>query len=387
MDSAFCKLPTPYESPLLALPSEILLIIARFVVDFDSVDGECYEVAFMKRSRYSCLLSLSCVHRILRRVCLTAGLFRHICPKSMNFKAFGTFKEFHTRQQLVSLSVDLGNSKVWTICAQLMEQFPDLDELRLLGSPARSVSLFRGSHLSHRFSLFKGSSLVLRSACFTNHSLPILRQIGHETVTSLYFDESKLHFRYPYSDDDHLRLPMFPNLKKVKFIVVPVTSDQCRVNTFESFVDVFLIGCQLTHFEISYGFGPFCSVKQVSDSLIHVRLERMVKTNASYIRSQQKLLLALRQNSYASLKVYIDHDPLGETFVADDGTFQRHEDIPLSPFRNMKLLVFRVNDITMMCQEYPPNDDDCDSTLALPNLRKQLLAQHHHSMWRHVCSP
>src|SRR5208282_5922803 len=113
----------------------------------------------------------------------------------------------------------------------------DLDELRLLGNPARSVSLFGGSTLSRRFSLFKGSSLVLRSACFTNHSFPLLRQIGHENVTSLYFDESKLHFSGLSSADDHLRLP---NLKRVKFIGAPVTSDRYRVYTFESFIHIFL---------------------------------------------------------------------------------------------------------------------------------------------------
>jgi hypothetical protein len=45
-------------------------------------------------------------------VSLMAGLFQHICPRSKNVKIFGIFKEFYTRQQLVSLSVDLWNSKV-----------------------------------------------------------------------------------------------------------------------------------------------------------------------------------------------------------------------------------------------------------------------------------
>ena len=308
MDSAFRKLRTLYESPLLALPAEILLIIARFVVEFDSVDGECYEMAFMTRSRYSCLLSLSCVHRILRQVCITAGLFRHICPKSMNFKAFDIFREFQKRQPLMSLSVDLGNSKVWPICAQLMEQFPDLDELQLFGSPARSMSLFGGSNLSHRFSLFKGSSLVLRSTCFTHHSLPILKAIRRDTVISLYFDESKLHLDNSYSINNHLWSPVFPNLKRVKFIGVPVTSDQYRVDTFDFFVDLFLSGCQLTHFEISYGFEPFCSGKSVGDALIYARVRKMINANVAYTRARQKMLFALRRSSYASLKVFIDHD-------------------------------------------------------------------------------
>jgi hypothetical protein len=208
MNSAFCKLRALYESPLLALPAEILLIVATFVVQFDSVDGECYELAFMTRSRYSRLLSLSCVHRILRQVCITAGLFRHISPKSMNFKAFNTVSKFQKHRPLVSLSVNLANSKVWPICAQLMEQFPDLDELQLFGSPAHGMSLFDGSNLSRRFSLFKGSSLVLRSAHFTHYSLPILKAIRRDTVVSLYFDERKLHLDDAYSINYHLWTPM-----------------------------------------------------------------------------------------------------------------------------------------------------------------------------------
>src|SRR5947207_1208927 len=109
----------------------------------------------------------------------------------------------------------------------------------------------------------------------------------------------------------------------------------------------------------------------------------MVKANVAYIRAREKMLLALRQNSCASLKVFIDHDRLGETFIADDAISQR-QDIPLSPFRRMKLLVFRVSDLTLICQQYPPNDKDCDSASALSSLRTRLFAQHHHSVWRHI---
>jgi hypothetical protein len=339
----------------------------------------------MKSSRYSCLLSLSCAHRTLRRVCITAGIFRHMCPTSMNFKTLHTFREYLTLQQLVSLSIDLrNNSKVWSICAQVIEQFPDLDELQLLGSAAQGASLFNASHLSRRFSLFKGSSLVLGSACFTRDSLPIVRQINCETVTSLYFEKSKLHFSDPYSAPWLFRFPMFPNLKTVKFIGVPVTSDQYRVDTIEFFADLFVIGCQLTHFEISYGFGPFCSAQRISDPL---RLQKMVNANVAFVSARQKILLALRRHSSASLKVFIDHDRLAETFIADNTIFHGQENVSPFLFRNMKLLVLKVDDITFMCQEYPPNDEDCDSTLALPSLRKQHRAQHHHSVWLHVCCP
>lgn len=382
MASAFCKLRTSYEPPLLALPEEILLIIARFVVEFDSVDGERYEQAFLKRSRYSCLLSLSCVHRILRRVCITAGLFRYISPKSMNFNIV---RKFQKLQPLVSLSVDLGKSKVWPICAQLMEQFPDLDELQLFGSPAQGMSLFDGSNLSRRFSLFKGSSLVLRSAYFTHNSLPVLKAIRRDTVISLYFDKSKLHLGNSYSINN--RSPMFSNLKRVKFIGVPVTSDQYRVDTFDFFVDLFLAGCQLTHFEISYGFEPFCSGKSVDDALFYARVRKMINANLAYITVRRKILLALRRSSYASLKIFVHHDRIGEKFIADDTLSQRHENILLSPFRKMKLLVFRIKDIALICQEYPPNDEDCDSISAVSGSRYRLFARHHHSVWLHVCSP
>ena len=113
----------------------------------------------------------------------------------------------------------------------------------------------------------------------------------------------------------------------------------------------------------------------------------MMNANIAYMKARQKMLFALRRSSYASLKVFIDHDRIGENFIADDTISQRHENIPLSPFRKIKLLVFRVKDIALMCQEYPPNDEDCDSTSALSSLRKRLLAQHHHSVWLHVYSP
>jgi hypothetical protein len=265
-----------------------------------------------------------------------------------------------------------------------MKMFPDLDELRLLRGPARNMVLFYESKLSYGFSQFKGSSLVLKSACFNHRSFPILKRIGRETVTSLYFDDSKLHFPHPYSSDGYHRFPMFPNLKRVKFIDVPVTSDRYQVNMFDSFLNFFVTGCRLTHFEISYGFGPFCSAKRINDLPNHVRLKKMLNANAAYARMRQKLLLALRRSAFTSLKVFVDHDFLEETFIADYAVFQQGNNVPLSLFQSMKLVVFRVDDLTLMCQEYSPNDENCDSILALSGLERQLLAQHHHSIWLHV---
>jgi hypothetical protein len=382
MDSTVCKLSTLCEAPLLALPAEILLIITRFVVE--SVDGECYEMAFMKRSRYSRLLSLSCVHSSLRRVCITAGLFRHTCLKSWNLKTLNTFKEFYAHQRILSLSVDLGKSKTWDVCAQVMKKFPDLDELQLVGNPSQGIALFGGSNLSHQFTLFKGSSLVIRSAYFNHNFFPIFRRIGREIVTLLYIDKSKLRFSDLYSGGHHTRFPMFPNLKRVQFIGL---FDQYRIDTFGSFVDRFLVGCQLTHVEMSYGFVPLCSAKQDNDLPIRTRMKEMLEANDAYRWMRKNMLRALRQSSCASLKVFIDHDRVKETFIADDAIFQRDDNNSLPPFQKMKLLVLRVDDLALLCQEYPPNDDDCDSTLALRDPYGRFRAHHHHSAWLHVCSP
>ena len=45
----------------------------------------------------------------------------------------------------------------------------------------------------------------------------------------------------------------------------------------------------------------------------------------------------------------------------------------------MKLLVFRVKDVTLF-QGYPPDNEDCNSTAALPSLRDQVYAPHPHCM-------
>jgi hypothetical protein len=86
------------------------------------------------------------------------------------------------------------------------------------------------------------------------------------------------------------------------------------------------------------------------------------------------------------LKVFADHDRLEETFIADYAIFQQQNNAPLPLFRKMKFLIFRADDLNLMCQEYLPNDKDCDSTSALRSLQRRLLAQHHHSVWLHVCS-
>jgi hypothetical protein len=172
-----------------------------------------------------------------------------------------------------------------------MKQFPDLDELHLIGSSTTHSLVFGGSDLSHRLSLFKGTSLTLRSACFMRPSLAFLKQIGFETVTSLNFHESKIRFKH-IVNDNHSLAPIFPNLKKVKFIGTPVSSDQYQVYVFEHFADLFLVGCQLTHFEISYGFGPFCCGKHVRCSLIDEKLQRMMKANVAYKTARKNSLHA-----------------------------------------------------------------------------------------------
>jgi hypothetical protein len=206
-----------------------------------------------------------------------------------------------------------------------------------------------------------------------------LAKFQRDNITSFSFDENKVKIS-PWellnenrSQSDFLAFPLFPNLKRLKYMGV---KDRCTANV-NAFTKLFIIGCQLTHFELSYGFEPICPGKKFKgDKLFVSRLAKAKATNYSYRMVRKEVFVALRTSSYTSLEIFIDHDPLSYTFTNEIGGFyEPYDRIPL-PFENLQILVFNCKDLNVLThQAIPQCYQDCHPT-----------TWHDHSIWRHVSS-
>src|ERR1700685_2063650 len=91
-------------------------------------------------------------------------------------------------------------------------------------------------------------------------SLGALARLGGKTtVTSIVFDRTRLHFhRQQYDPRSRtLRYPLFPFVKRIKYIGVPRGDLRLQLS-LENFVSLFMVKCQVTHFETSWGDLPVC---------------------------------------------------------------------------------------------------------------------------------
>ena len=182
---------------LLQLPSEILLIIAEFLLNTKPQNE--YSTTLFWLPDFSHLLSLSLVHSRLRKVCFVAGLFDRIKPKGTDTYAYG-FWEYKLQRLLrpfcpTSLGVDVGEPKLWNLYAKIMRQIPSLDELRVGGVMPEydAANALCRSDLSKAFRRFKGSTLVLENTCFSDENIPILLNIGCDGVTKLNLVRCQMH--------------------------------------------------------------------------------------------------------------------------------------------------------------------------------------------------
>lgn len=231
---------------LFKLPQELLILIASFVCDREITS---FRTPFLELS------ALSKVNKRLYVVCMMAGLYWRIWPTCKQFKRSValTHPSFGSNAQSVrSLGIDLDNTEAWPLCLMVMEIFPDLDELCFTGMKmleGRTVRFF-GSNLATKITQFKGTSLVFRK---TSLRAELLKLIPRHNITSLCFNESQLPSHEQYWAT--VPKPIFPNLKKVKFVGDTISKYWFLKETASMFKKLFLDGSQLTHFEISYGIA------------------------------------------------------------------------------------------------------------------------------------
>lgn len=91
---------------------------------------------------------------------------------------------------------------------------------------------------------------------------------------------------------------------------------------------------------------------------------------------RKEVCIALRTFSYATLEVFIDHDPLSCTFTNEIGGFYEQYDRISLPFGNLQILVFNSKDLNVLTdQAFPQCYQDCHPT-----------TWHNHSIWRYVSS-
>jgi hypothetical protein len=365
------------ECPLLRLPPELLLSIARLVIHKDPLT---------RVPDYSSLIPFSLSHGGIRHICISAGLFRQISPRA-NFRRFKEFGDSLDIRRITSLGVDLGNEKVWAFCAHVLSVKRNLEELCVIGTTARFTAKFCASNLAKRIAEFRGRSLVFRRALFTKLSVSVLAKIGGRgTVTSIAFDRSKLHFN-PWRDatQQGLSFPLFPSVTRIKYIGAPL--DSLRHTSVENFVHLFMRNCRLTHFEVSYGFtAKCCGYRGTDDPDFDAKIAQILNSNRNLFLSMGTIYDALSQFSSKTLQVFLDRDSRSDTFVDKSWVYAGTSRPPAPPpFRQMKLLILRVKDLSdLMRRDHPADDKFCSASIEIPCVGSSPLSVHHHSLWRYL---
>jgi hypothetical protein len=194
-----------------------------------------------------------------------------------------------------------------------------------------------------------------------------------KSITFLFFDRSILHFDINFLYPS--RCPLLSNLKKVKY--VGALNPYFKQQTAYNFCRLYLWRTRLTHFEVAYGFDPYCP-KKTRDRMNDVKAH--IYANEAYKDMRREFLLFLRRSSHSTLAIYIDDNRLSGTFIDDPKIFWR---IPRpASFRNIKLLVFRVKDLNSLSGvDYNQSIYHCNSAIALRAVTQQSLSLHHHSVW------
>lgn len=368
-------------SGLLRLPPELLLLIADYTVEANSEKNQRYTV--FNSSRGEALIALSRVNKTLRNACTVAGLFSCLSPKA-GYKTREKSPFIGVRLDhwgpLTCLGIDLSEERVWSLCANIMNKYPNLEELCLRGDIGGRVRAFESSKLRKSLALFRGTALILRNANFDKNSLFVLESVAGPSITSLYFDRSALQSNM---SDFARRVPLLPNLKKVKYIGRGdlSTRGRYRADTIDNFCTLYLRHVKISHFEISYGIRP-CCLKGDRDELL-----LGLNANMAYRSMRRQVLNVLRDSSRASLEVYIDDNELSGAFTEDDQIFCYRNDIPPPPFRKTTILVFRCERLEDLSDfDHPGSDLVC--SLNLPpkfvTRHRQYWSQHHHSIWKQL---
>lgn len=339
---------------LLTLPPELLLNIASFLIDTESPNIN-FDLTLFRKTDFTPLIPLSSSHSGLRQACISTGLFRQLYPKTplvIDLEKFIYRFVSSYAAGLTSLLVDLGNRDVYPLCTHIMARAPELNELSLTGEMASlDQSILIDREFLNGFSQFRGKSLVFRNAIFTVTSIPVLATLAGDNVTSIFFDTSQ--FLFKRTDYKIIRLPLFPNLKKIKFLDASLIDSSFRRDTVEQFALLMMMHCKLTHFELSCGIGlssrksevPFEGASDLST----------VPTQSQFI-VRRELFSKLFHYSLDSLRVFVDHDSELENSVACDKGLWKHASTFL--FRQMAILVFTINDADTLIRPSSPEREN-----------------------------
>jgi hypothetical protein len=366
--------------PILRLPPELLLSIARHVLETRTE----YWTTILTKPNISSLLALSQTHSALRAACIAGGMFSRVRPVLhfgpqhfiQDYKQLERlFQQAYSRPHISSLSIDLSNWRSWNLCAHIMEKFPDLEELVFTGQANRTTEKFVDGELGQRCALFKGKSLILRHAHFTELSFPVLRKLERDSIVSLQVEESVLHInRMKWILSTFSR-----NLQNVKLIGL------MDYWTAEILASSFIPGSCITHFEMGYRVKP-CLLSE-RNSKQNLEKEQRLPPNRIYTTMRRVILRSLRRHSATTLKTFVDQHELKGPFVGDSHDvlfpWQWHNGIRshASPFKNMKLLAFRCEKLESLIKF--DGIDDCTVGCLWREIQRPDGVQDH-SVWMYL---
>ena len=363
---------------ILDLPNEILIMMAKHLVNICETEQG---LTVLPSHRTSALLPLSLTNHRLRSICRSAGLFQYSGPQLNKIRLL---ENTCGLPPLRSFAVDLDNEKLYKICAKIMRQTPTLQELHLFG---KKETLYRWklqslmqSELFSELGLFKGKSLLLRDLVFYPETTPILATIGSMNIENLHFERSCVPYMMDIFPPHFLNCPLFPSLRKVKYVAppIPVRDYYAQVEYMDEFIRVFVVGCKLTHFEISYSSTGVCIPGTQSEEV-----NDMGYAHHAFSLLRGRLFTALQRKCGTSLRVLIDDCLMSHTFPARS-TLYGNWDRPTRCFRALPILVFKTCDIHDLIREGKTDVPElCPAPKQIRLPRARTIADHHHSRVRH----
>jgi len=337
-----------FSSGVFQLPPEILVYIAKYFLAAESKTK--YEFTAFHRPNYRALIPLSMSHSYWRNICVTAGLFSFIRPRydpDMTIahgspEVFGDrFRLSFGRLLLTRIMIDLSAPDLWYYCSSIIAESPSLKELGFTSSMRGSFEFFEKSSLIKRFAEFRGTSLVLRDARLDKSSLQLLLALRNTNITSLSLERSSLQMKE--GEIGEVGTPLLPGLRKMRFLGAPFRPsviDLVAILDQIELAKLFLVGAEITHFEIAYGVKP-----RLSDEPRLLETEIDMAENVLFLVLRRELLHALRYSSNESLRVFVELDEISGPFFGDDLLFYWSPQPPPPPFKALELLVFRCQDV------------------------------------------
>jgi hypothetical protein len=334
---------------ILDLPPELLLHIARFLVQ-DAHAAQEYQHHVFPNERFDVLASLSLTHSGLRKTCVAAGMFTGIRPRSGSLPLDDTSgnRELPLEQSppllishfsrfgvphLNALVIDLMNPDVWLYCRQLMEHFPGIKELGMVGRTNavldnELVETFEGSEtgLKYQLSRFRGDTLSFKHLHLSVTALRVLAYVPRQAITTLILEHSSLDLE-EWVICEMCKIPSFPALKRVSFTGNDLADFPFSTARQNKLARVFFSGAGMTHFAVSSG----CTL---GDSQ---------QVDGLWFSSLLFLVDMLRTSSLDTLEVFQHTDELSAAYLSRP--LAHKVDYPSVKFTKPRRLWFRCRDV------------------------------------------